>query len=368
MDIKNIIIFLLLIIIVIGGFFLYKQIKSNKKQESFTTTVLTLGFSLITMSSSDWMDKGLVAIGVITKYDDAMKLGGDFNWAYFIVGFILIIVGLFMWLYSKKRLYILNINAYSSKKLEDYISNLKLDNSDFREREIDFIQIYKKIFSRNLDDESYECIKAEIEEKVTAFRNETAKVKRGYTGIAPIPFIMYAGTFLNRIKIDEYYEFDKIDTNNYYLLNKSKNAYPELKLKTNINQLYINKNKVVIAISLTQQIEDNVLNQFVSSCNIVKIGVDNPDDNTIRYTDQLESYIDKIFDVIEQIKVKIPNVEISIVYSGQSCLALEIGKRCFDDTRIPETTVYHFDIQNTDKKYPWGIIINGSNKGKLIKA
>ena len=47
---------------------------------------------------------------------------------------------------------------------------------------------------------------------MTAFRNETSKITKGYTGIAPIPFIMYAGTFLNRVKINEYYEYDKIKT------------------------------------------------------------------------------------------------------------------------------------------------------------
>ena len=58
----------------------------------------------------------------------------------------------------------------------------------------------------------------------------------------------------------------------------------------------------------------------------------------------------------------------NLVYSGQSCLALELGKVFFDDTRMPEVTNYHYDFQNQVTKYPWGIIINGHNKGKLIKA
>lgn len=73
---------------------------------------------------------------------------------------------------------------------------------------------------------------AEIEEQVNAFKNETIERKRGYTGIAPIPFIMYAGTLLERGEINYYYEFDKIDTNDYYKLEHKKNKkYSKLNLK-----------------------------------------------------------------------------------------------------------------------------------------
>lgn len=368
MNIYKIIIGGLIIILLVTLFIIIKQTKENKKQESFVTIIFSTGVSLIFTSSSDWLDKVLVGIGVITKYDNAIELGGTFNWAYFILGCILIFIGILMFCFNKRKLYVLNINAYTSKRLENYISKLKTDNSDFREREIDFIQIYKRVFSKKPDKTSYECIKAEIEEKVTAFRNETVNIKRGYTGIAPIPFVMYAGTFLDRVKIDNFYEFDKIETNKYYVLSSKKNKeFPELKLKTNITQLDRSKNKVVLVISLTKEIEDNVLNQFIADHNIVRLSIDNPQDNAIRTMKQLESYTELIFEKIEEIKNEITNVEVDIVYSGQSCLALEIGKRCFDSTRIPKITCYHYEYQN-NIKYPWGIIMNGAEKGKLIKV
>lgn len=358
----------LIIIALVSGIIIINQIKNYKKQESFVTMVFSTGISLVFTSSSDCIDKMLVGVGVVTKYENAIELGGDFNWAYFILGCILIFIGIIMFCFNKRKLYVLNINAYTSKRLENYISKLKTDNSDFREREIDFIQIYKRIFSKELDETSYECIKSEIEEKVTSFRSETANIKRGYTGIAPIPFVMYAGTFLDRVKIDNFYEFDKIESNNYYVLSLKKNKkFPELKLKTNITELDRSKNKVLLVISLTKEIENNVLNQFKLDFNIVRLSIDNPKDNAIRTVRQLENYTNFIFEKIEDIKCEIPNVELSIVYSGQSCLALEIGKRCFDSTRIPKIICYHYEYQNTIK-YPWGIIMNGSEKGKLIKA
>ena len=121
------------------------------------------------------------------------------------------------------------------KRLENYFKSLKMSNFEFKEREIDFVKIYKKMFAPTLNKEVFECIKEDIQEKITAFKNESKEVKRGYTGIAPIPFIMYAGTFLQREVIDEYYEFDKKETETYYKLTKNKKAdTPKIKLYTDI--------------------------------------------------------------------------------------------------------------------------------------
>lgn len=368
MDIKIILITILSIIVAISLVVIFNQRKNNKKQESYATMVFGAGLSVSLTASSDWLDKVLVGIGVMAKYESPNELGGTFNWAFFILGCALIIISIAIYLYSKKKFYVLNINAYTSRRLEDEISKLKSDNSDFREREIDFIKIYQRVFSKKLDKTSYECIKADIYEKVIAFKNETKSIKRGYTGIAPIPFIMYAGTLLNRVDINEYYEFDKKDTNKYYSLSKKKETYPELKVKTDLTQLDTTKNKVLIAISVTQKIEDNVLGQFLPNCNLVRIEVDNPDDNTIRNKKQLINYVDVIVKCIEEIKKTIPNLKVDLVYSGQSCLALELGKAFFDETRMPTVTIYHYDFQQQVNKYPWGIIINGSDKGKLIKV
>ena len=210
---------------------------------------------------------------------------------------------------------------------------------------------------------------AEIEEQVNAFKNETIERKRGYTGIAPIPFIMYAGTLLERGEINYYYEFDKIDTNDYYKLEHKKNKkYSKLNLKTKLEDIDVNKNNIVIAISITRNITDVQLKQFEDECNIIKLEVDNPCDNTIRYKEQLNEYVNNIFDLIEKILQKLNNIKsINVICSSQSCLALEIGKRSIDTTRIPEIISYQFENQS-DIKYPWGIVINGKNKGKLIKV
>lgn len=358
---------IIILIILIGGIVAIAKFKGSKKEEGFSAILFTSGMSLVTSAQSGLLDKSVVIIGVLTDYKDAKSLDGDFNYWYFGLGIFLIFVSIWMNLNLKKKLYILNINGYIPRKIENYFQDLKMSNFDFKEREIDFIRIYKDIFSKKLDDESFNCIKEDIKYRVEAFKNETCLIKRGYTGIAPIPFVMYAGTFLERTGIDSYYEFDKIESQTYYKLNEDSNQnYPELKLITNIDNLSSTPKDIVLAISLTQKITQPELSQFINE-DIVHMSINNPTDNAIRSKEQLQNYVNLIFRTIEEIGKKLPDLEtIHLVYSGQSCLPLEIGKRSIDDTRIPQLISYQFEKQQAIK-YPWGIVINGQEKGTLIK-
>ena len=123
-----------------------------------------------------------------------------------------------------------------------------------------------------------------------------------------------------------------------------------------------------MAVSLTRQITDSQLNQFIDRANVIKIEVDNPNDNIIKYKQQLDDYVNFVMDKFEQLTRDYPNItKIHFAYSGQSCLAFEIGKRCVDSTRIPQIISYQFENQN-QIKYPWGIVINGSHKGDLVRS
>ncbi len=361
--------YILVAIIICGALYIGFKFINGKKEQSFLGTVFTAGLSLISLASGNWQDTILKIVAIINNRNDINELVEDFNLFYFFFGAFLIIVAIILYFYSKRKIYVLNINGYMRQRIEPYLKKKKDIINDFREREINFVNIYNKIFCNRLDKESCECILAEIEEQVNAFKNETIERKRGYTGIAPIPFIMYAGTLLERGEINYYYEFDKIDTNDYYKLEHKKNKkYSKLNLKTKLEDIDVNKNNIVIAISITRNITDVQLKQFEDECNIIKLEVDNPCDNTIRYKEQLNEYVNNIFDLIEKILQKLNNIKsINVICSSQSCLALEIGKRSVDTTRIPEIISYQFENQS-DIKYPWGIVINGKNKGKLIKV
>ena len=210
--------YLLIAIIICGVLYIGFKFINGQKNESFVGTIFTAGGSFISLASGNWQDTLVKIVAIINNRNDINELVENFNLYYFFFGAFLIIVAIILRLYSKRKVCVLNINGYMRQKIEPYFKKKKDMINDFREREINFVNIYKKIFCNRLDRESCECILEEIEEQVNAFKNETIESKRGYTGIAPIPFIMYAGTFLGREEIDDYYEFDKIDTKDYYKL------------------------------------------------------------------------------------------------------------------------------------------------------
>lgn len=355
-------------IILLGMTYILVKFIKGKKEKSFMAMIFTAGVAILNQASGNWQDTLVKIIAIIWKRTDINGLTEEFNLYYFFFGAFLIIISIILNVCLRKKVCVLNINGYLNQKIEPYLKKDKDFRKDFREREINFIKIYNK-FCNKLDREDCECILEKIEEEVKAFKNETIELKRGYTGIAPIPFIMYAGTFLEREKIDEYYEFDKVDSKDYYKLeNKKTKRYPKLNLKTKLEELDTNKNNLVISISTTKKITDGQLKQFSDECNIIKFEVDCPYDNTIKYKKQLNEYVNIIFDTIEEISQKLNHIKtINIVCSSQSCLALEIGRRSVDSTRIPQIVSYQFENQS-DIKYPWGVLINGKNKGNLIKV
>ena len=357
-----------IILAFVGIIFAIIKFRKSKKEEGFASLLFSTGIMLILSAEPTTIDKILLFIAITTKSENIQILAGTFNNYYFFTGIFLVVMSIWLNIYSKKKIYVLNINGYMVKKLENHFTKLKMSNFEFKEREIDFITLYKKMFVPALNEDAFECIKEEISQKVTAFKNESNGLKRGYTGIAPIPFIMYAGTFLEREIIDEYYEFDKIKTETYYKLSKNKNDNtPKIKINTDINSLNKSSEELVISISLTQQISEEDLSQF-HNIEKVNIGIDNPQDNTIQNKEQLFEYRNFIIENIECISKALPDLKtIHLIYSGQSCLPLEIGRRSIDSTRLPQIISYQYERQS-DIKYPWGIVIHGQNKGELIKV
>ena len=340
----------------------------KKKDENISNIAFfTLVSTLILNAGGDKWDLILRGIAITNNREYAFQMTQDFNWQYFILGIILIAISAFLTYYKKTNVKILNINGYFKRNLDEYIEKNKDISKNIKEYEINIIDIYKRLFKNNLDNESYQCIIGKIQEDVNAFKNFSESGKKGYTGIAPIPFIMYAGTFLERQKFDEYYEFDKKEKHTYYKLKDKKlNTYPKLKVEQEIKDLDKNKKDVVIAISITSRITNEQLNQFNEKCNIVNIGIEHPSDNAIKSKKQLIEYTNKIFDVIQNIFEMYGQIQnIHIVCSSQSCLAIEMGKRSIDDTRLPQIIIYQFEAQK-EIKYPWGIKLNGKEKGKLI--
>ncbi|MBM7651750.1 SAVED domain-containing protein [Neobacillus cucumis] len=341
----------------IGGLFLIiKHFAQKQKEESLSYTFITIGLELITTSFGTFDDK-VFAFLTNTQVNT--------NYVQMVVGGILSILGVFLLLYIKSRIYVININGYSDYRIEKHYKDLNLSAFEFKEREIDFIRPYRKGMDSTVADEIQDI----ITEKMATFKAESSDKSRAYTGIAPIPFIFVAGKLLGKEKIERYFEYDKFKQSYYPLTicKKKRKPYTSLELTPPLNQVVpLTAYEVVLAVSITQQITNGNLSQF--TCPIIHLAITHPTDNTIKYTDQLESYTHTIYQLlIDGLPKRFSNLtKIHLVYAGQSCLAFEVGK-LLDDHRMVEVISYQFTAQSTPK-YPWGIVLNGNRKGTYIES
>lgn len=369
-------IYIISAVIIIGAILFFRNMANQKKEQGIANVLFTTGISLIVSAFGTFFSQVIQAYTMFQSQSvrDSLKIQQSFsevNYPSLIIGLILTGTGVFFTRYINKKMFILNVNGYYDRRIEGHHKELSLSTFEFKEREVDFVRLFQ---TNKMNKKLVETIGGFIEEKVKSFKEESKHFQRGYTGIAPIPFIALAGTHLKREKIDNFFEFDKINTQSYYSLNQEKAKrfwgksadYPELKLITNISMLDDQKKEAVIAISVTQNILDADLQQF-DQAEIVKLSLDNPCDNAIQFQAQLMDYRKQIVDTIYAIRTRMQNLElIHIVYSGQSCLALEIGKS-MEDYRMPSVVIYQFNSQES-KKYPWGIKINGTNTGSFIQG
>lgn len=361
---NSILIISVILIIIIGIFFIINKFRLKKKEQGVSAILLTIGSSLVVGSFGDvWsnINQTITTVFLSESVDEVIETNSAFsqtNWVQLITGLLLMGVGGYLAYFVKNKLFILNINAYFDKRIEPSNKDLGLSTFEFKEREIDLIKIYKK----NQIKDSYKEVLEIIEDKTTSFSLESRNFRRGYTGIVPIPFIMWAGLHLKREKIDEYFEYDKIQTDKFYKLKKG-GKYPQIQREKYLNQNDSNTNEIVIAVSITKRIALEQMKQF-GDVKKVELYINEPKDNAIKYRSQLIEYAQEVAKTIEDISASASFKKIHLLISSQSSLALEIGKRV-DDQRMAEIICYFFDIKQ-DKNYPWGITMNGENKGKII--
>ncbi|MBZ5753034.1 SAVED domain-containing protein [Metabacillus rhizolycopersici] len=355
------------VIILIGGYFTVRHFANQNKELGVAAVLVTAGLSLIVGSFGSVWDKIIQILAILKNSQTAQesinitKEMSEPNLLQLLIGIALLAFGIYFWHYIKNKIYILNINAYQDKRIEGHNRDLDLGKFEFKEREIDFIRIFSKDMKPTLAKQIAQVIK----DKTTSFKDESKEFKRGYTGIAPIPFVALSGTYLKKEKIDHYFEFDKKTTEKFYEL-KSGTNYPPLELQGNLNNLNHSSEEIVVAVSITTEIPDAHLTQF-AGMDVVRLSVDNPEDNKIQFKEQLMDYANKVVETIEELGRQIPHLKnIHFACSSQSCLALEIGKKV-DDRRMVQVICYFFDMQQP-KKYSWGLVINGKEKGKLIQA
>ncbi|MDV2884805.1 SAVED domain-containing protein [Alkalihalophilus pseudofirmus] len=341
----SILLFSILALIAGLGILIYQFLK-KQVELGFAATFMATGLSLVVSSFGTFSERVISAL---------LNAENSVNTMQFITGVVLIFVGIWMSLYVTNKLTILNLLGVKERRIEEHRSDVKLNQFEFKEREVD-LSIYPK---KEMNKERFQDAKESIELALHSFHAETKNVKKGYTGTAPIPLTAYAGYCYKGAPTTEFFEYN-ISLNKFEKLKKSRewvlnNHWPKLNRIQLHSELIEQSQDVVIGISTSYKIQDHHVKQFKAP--FVHLTTDKPQPNSIKYEAQLKAYVEEIQNLLFELGQRENIKRIHLVMSSQSCLAFELGKKFTTNTYMKQLTVYHFKT-NQEPVYPWGITFN----------
>lgn len=353
-----------IVLIVIAAAVYFINMFRGKEENSVSNTLIFTGVPLILSGVPAISDAVIYGIFQLLSLQAPANEGGYFFRA--IIGLILVVLGLALKLNLKKRIYVLNMYGIVAQKDIDEpkaLADLKLAEHKVKEQIIDFVQLFDG--GTAINPESNKAICKQIENATARFSAKATEQKKTcFTGMAPIPYTVYAGTFLEAAKIGRYFEYNARDGKYYSLKSRKKGDWETLNVTFPQNP-DASVCDIVLAISISHQVRDADLSQF--STDIVHLALNTPKDNVITDIKQLEEYKSKMDDVIQnQLTTKYPNLRtIHIAASIPSCVSVELGKIIGMRTnRMVDIVVHHYISSNTPH-YVFGLHVNGSKKGDL---
>ena len=359
---SNVVIAIVLIVIAAAAYFI--NLFSGKEEDSVSNTLILTGISLIASGIPAISDAVVDCIFQLLSLQSPENEDGYLFRA--IIGLALVVLGLALKVNLKKRIYVLNMYGIAAQKDIDEpkaLADLKLAEHKVKEQIIDFVQLFNG--GTAINPTSNKAICKQIENATAKFSAKATEQKKTYfTGMAPIPYTVYAGTFLETAKIEQYFEYNAHDGKYYSLKSKEKNEWENLSV-TFPQSPDASVTEIVLAISISHKVRDADLSQF--SMDIVHLSLNTTKDNVIKNIKQLKEYKSVMDDVIQnQLIAKYPNLKtIHIAASIPSCVSVELGKIIGMRTnRMPDIVVHHYISSNTPC-YAFGLHVNGANKGEL---
>lgn len=358
---------IILYMIGMSGIFLIIDLIKGNKETSIPNAIIGAGLGLFAPSTYE------IVINAVIVLSDKEIPDGVNPYVNLISGFVLIGVGIYYRKNLKEKIHVLNMHGLTPRDISDAsaIKELKLADYKVKEQVIDFIPFFD---GGRIDCKINGFICKQIENDVLKF---TAKISDNigcFTGMAPIPYTIYAGTFMENANIKRYFEYDgRSGQKKYYELKKAtrkqkKSGWPRLE-KVFHNSIERDSTEIVLAISISHNITDENLVQFAGK-DIVRLEIQGATDNVIQSKEQLEEYSRVIYDCINtDIDNRYPGLQkIHLVASIPSCISIEIGKNIgLRVNRNVNIIVYHF-MRTSTPLYKFGVCVNGNNKGQYIEG
>ena len=323
------------------------------------TVMLTSGVGLVFSAFSGIKE---TVIAILASFVN-VTISLETDYLAIIAGFLLIGLG-FAYIWNiKDRTYVLNMyGMFSQLDISDsqHIEELNLTDFKVKENIIDIVDVFRH---GTMSQEKNAIITNKISKRCSAFRNRSADFKACFTGMAPIPYTMYAGNCLSGGSVGRFFEYKRSE-NKYIELSKKGKNYPALNIKkTEVNKA---EQDVLVTLSVTMPVLDADVAQF-KNFDRVDIKLENPDNNIITNISQLNNYVTTIVDEIEKLKVDYPKLKtVHLATSIPSCLAEQMGEKfMLNSNRLPEIVAYHYDAKK-NPRYQFGIVVSGSESGKLV--
>ena len=352
--------------VVMGGILLIIDLIKGNKETTTSDAIIGVGLGMFGPS----VYETFINATIILSGKEAPE--GMNQYVSLICGFLLIVIGIYYRKNLKEKVHVLNMHGLIQRDISDAsaIKDLKLADYKVKEQIIDFIPFFD---NGKIDSKKNEFICNQIENDVIKFTARITDSVGCFTGMAPIPYTIYAGTFMENANINRYFEYDgRSGKKKYYELKKAtrkqkKEGWPRLEVSFP-NSINTNSTEIVLAISVSHTISEENLAQFTGK-DIVKLQLQGAADNIIQSKEQLEEYTNVIYNCINtDIDNKYPALQkIHLVASIPSCVSVAIGKSVgLRTNRNVNIIAYHF-IREANPVYKFGIYINGSNKGKYIE-
>lgn len=342
---------------------------SKSKQSALPLLLIHEGIGLLGSGILDCFDYSLF-LNIKTNIGSAFGYvkSPDTNYVLLGCGIILIILGVILWHSIRKRVYVLNMLGKVKHEISDVetVNSLRLKDYQLKETVLDLRWV-----ANDVNQQTWEKAKAQIEEYIGEFSARSDASTVCFTGMAPIPFEVYAGTCMTGHTIKRFFEYKRSEDTYYELIHKHivspMRWLKNKKIPTLTESILTGDNsaEVVIAVSITQKVQDSDLTQF--NYPIIRLGIDNPKDNIITSIIQLRDYVNKTNELIIELKNIYPNLtRIHLVSAVPSCYAFDLGcKLGHLDNRFPEIVVHHY-VSTASPKYKYGIVVTGENKGNLV--
>lgn len=325
-------------------------------EETVADKLIGGGITMLLATIPTSLDSLLQFLYDLLKIQKSANDEGLSLWWFVGLGLLLLILGVVLKIREASAKYvILNMPGTIHHTQEDgMLKALKISNCD----EIEISTANCQAEMQKLSQAKANVILKDIQSQMERF-NRQSNSKRCFTGMAPIPFIIYAGTKHTGDDIRYYLEFDK-SIQQYTKLNNEK-KYPKLNSSEIIT---INTNEIVVAVSTTALINDMNTSQF--NLPVFNLSIEIPKDNAIFSKRQLDEYVNETVTFISKVCKKNNNVNrVNLLLATQACFAYALGKALvLMQNRVPQIVSYHYIAPS----YKIGLIINGGTSGQIVKT